>query len=418
MAQDFYTMTPGSAVADTIQQILQRRRDESRQAMLDKLEHEQLQMRQRESEANMAAQKAQTEHNTQSLQLQKDRETRDRDKDLRDELYRRLQSARSGAKLNDPQLLQEAERLGAMVDTPDYTPPGVLPTQARMPEGGVDALPEGAELPQQDFDPTIKGQRVFAGVGEAGEAFEARQRAEQLLRNPEFQNANPTQRAIMAISAGVNPQTLPDPLMPLTIVSHTGKVTQDFNTMVPGNQSVAQLPQPYASGRGGVGNTTPRAAYMVKPSTGERVVLTAAGGDIISQMDEAEAQGFQFERWGSAAQPTSANLSPSLIGKLASVKSRYEALRDQREASSTYFGLGGPPGPSLEEQQLRGEYESLRNQAFANDPAPQNIKDLAAEFVANGWSLEEGLDALEPEDAARFNSNPINMQHLQRLLSR
>ena len=40
MAGDIYTMTPGSAVADNIQQILQRRREESRQALMDKLDYD------------------------------------------------------------------------------------------------------------------------------------------------------------------------------------------------------------------------------------------------------------------------------------------------------------------------------------------------------------------------------------------
>src|SRR3990167_9706476 len=49
MAQDYNTMTPGSGVAEAIQAILQRRRDESRQAMLDKLMHD-------KTQADMAAQ--------------------------------------------------------------------------------------------------------------------------------------------------------------------------------------------------------------------------------------------------------------------------------------------------------------------------------------------------------------------------
>jgi hypothetical protein len=46
MAQDFNTMTPGSAVADTLQEILARKRAEARQAMLDDIT-------QKESVANM-----------------------------------------------------------------------------------------------------------------------------------------------------------------------------------------------------------------------------------------------------------------------------------------------------------------------------------------------------------------------------
>jgi hypothetical protein len=42
MAADMYTMTPGSAVADKLQEILTQRKLEARQALLDKLQQDEL----------------------------------------------------------------------------------------------------------------------------------------------------------------------------------------------------------------------------------------------------------------------------------------------------------------------------------------------------------------------------------------
>ena len=52
-AQDYMTMTPGSAVADTLQEILARRRLDARQAMMDKvnIDNTQSEMELRKSQA-------------------------------------------------------------------------------------------------------------------------------------------------------------------------------------------------------------------------------------------------------------------------------------------------------------------------------------------------------------------------------
>lgn len=187
-------------VAQTLQEILQRRREEAARAAAGLLDQEQLALQKRETDASIEAQRAQTEQGAQQLALQRAQETRLKEAQYNEELDRRLDRSIPGQPITDPELLARAEKVGAMVQTPDVMPAGVIPFRARVPESGVE---DGQELPIEEFDPTIKGQRVYAGPPEIARQDQINARLRELMSDPNFQNMTTVEKFLTLRSVGL-----------------------------------------------------------------------------------------------------------------------------------------------------------------------------------------------------------------------
>lgn len=180
--QDFYTMTPGSAVADTLQDILARRKAEARQAMLDKLNEQNMQHNWSNQDAQLALQ------NKQEGRLG---ENQTHDNLIADANF--IPDTADPASLN-PKLHDFLKGTGAI-----HTEPGVTPS---VSSGYVDET--GAE--HQDSTVTLPktpDREVYAG----SKAYQTSQRAKadigDLAKNPDFAKMDPLHQVLMGAQAGV-----------------------------------------------------------------------------------------------------------------------------------------------------------------------------------------------------------------------
>ena len=404
---DIYSTTPGSAVADTIQQILQRRREDARRAMLDKLEREQLDMRQRESVANIEAQQARTKHDEDSLGLQRTQENRLANELLENQMHRRLQYTRPLTPMSqmDPKLAEYARKYGATTQTPDVTPTNTVPFRADGLEGRE--LQEGADL-TTEFDPTVKGQEVYAGSPEFAYNELINQRAGGLMQDPNFQNLSPVGKFLALRSAGLDNVPEWAAAGPRRVVPiHPGQRTPvelrpddipmefGYPPQTPYWMGSTQIYQVYKDGRW--------VKSLSNPSPEESRKLAAEG----YELREGNTSSQNSRRSGPAA---------TIITKMANAKAIANALRQQREDKAWGSWKSAPSPAELKAQE---EYDTLSNYLFANDPAPQAIKEIAAEVMSNpnteGLSPQQIVSQVEGEDGQPLS--PEEAQHLLRLLS-
>lgn len=211
-AYDF--VTPGSAVADTVQQILQRNRDMQRQAMLDRLQGEQL----KDAFLTNQARRDQIT-NEQSLNERKfleDQKTGELSrKSLQEQiLENQLKTIQEGAQLGDlPQELQDVARSRgySKMQTPKVT--------TGQTYQGVDQAPV-----------------TDTSVGQGTEVFmtpeqRMKERAQQdienyIASNPDLANTNPDLLRVLSMNAqGVNaplPQSLLEPPPSLQTITPGG----------------------------------------------------------------------------------------------------------------------------------------------------------------------------------------------------
>ena len=400
----------GYGVGEVIQSILQRRREDARQAMLDQLEREQLGMRQRESEANITAQQARTQHDEQSLGLQREQEQRLKDELLENQMHRRLQYATPGQPLSDPKLSEYAERVGAMAQIPDVQRPDVAQFRAKINDSG--------EVQTEEFDPTIQGQRVYSGGPELAYREQVNQKTAALLKDPNFQNMPPIEKFIALRGAGLDQ-------VPEWAASGPRRVVPiPWNQRTPVELGPSDIPMEmnpppssFFGGYGGASGMMPAAARMRNRATGEERTLTGPRAQLMTQIDPLEAQGWELveiKTSGDVGQGTAT--APAVQKALSDAKSAWLALENDRYSKAWGSWVSDP---GLPEQRSRQQYESLRDQQFRNDPAPEDIKQLARDIAGTrelrGLNVQAIVESLEPEDAAQLDE--LDKQHLQRLLS-
>lgn len=235
MAQDIYSMTPGSAVADTLQQILQRRREQSRQAMIDKLQEEQ-------TRASMSAQ-------TRGLDLQERgvglEERRTRDSELTNEMARRasqesliksqLESVQEGTSKDQmPAELYEAAKQR-----------GYMSPMAPQVSSSYDV---GAGPVQEPGTPSGPPSEVFMTPARRAQMTQQKDVESWIAANPDAVKDNPELVNILTMrgQTGMDvpfPAEVLGPAPSLTTVSHTGRVGE--SRPLPRGAHVTQLPQPY-----------------------------------------------------------------------------------------------------------------------------------------------------------------------------
>lgn len=219
---DIYSMNAGSAVAQILQDILQRRRDEARQAMLDKLGHE-----------DQQSILEQRRH-----QMEQDRARTDLERQRTD--VARLDSESQRA-VNQARLEESAENLyqSRVKGLPVGTAPEDIPDESLRK--GIESRgqfrvyqPEG---PTESGDP-LPSYRGFVGTPEQQEQERRRSYVEDIASYGE--GVTPQQATALRLAAeGINvPSSMTEQLYPFRIYDEQGKlVSEDPNRMMPASQA-------------------------------------------------------------------------------------------------------------------------------------------------------------------------------------
>ena len=380
-------------ISNTIQEILQRRREEARAAMLDKLEQDR-------TYAGMEAQKKQ-------LELEGERNALDARRTTSDEAQSAAQVRESTERVNrskQDSLPFQGARGDSIKDTDlkkYLIERGQMET--RQPTGPTE---DGGNLPSFEW---YKGSPEFQQQ-EFGKEQAASQ-VDSLLQDPDFQKKSPTEKFLHAQAMGI---TLPE----WAAQGPRRVVPIPWNQRTPvevgPNDVPMEMSQPHQ---------TP--AWM-RPQTYQIFDRNNTLLGTSRPMDYEDQQRYMAENPEHVLRPlgfqptgsgASGRVAATLVAKLAAAKGQYEALRTTRERERTYLGLGGPPDPSDLELAKMTEAESIRQQLNAVDPAPQDIKELAADAIAGGaTTVEEVIAGLPPEDVAQLDAT--DRAHLQRLMSR
>ena len=381
-------------ISNTIQEILQRRREEARAAMLDKLEQDR-------TYAGMEAQKKQ-------LELEGERNALDARRTTSDEAQSAAQVRESTERVNrskQDSLPFQGARGDSIKDTDlkkYLIERGQMET--RQPMGPTE---DGRNLPSFEW---YKGSPEFQQQ-EFGKEQAASQ-VDSLLQDPDFQKKSPTEKFLHAQAMGI---TLPE----WAAQGPRRVVPIPWNQRTPvevgPNDVPMEMSQPHQ---------TP--AWM-RPQTYQIFDRNNTLLGTSRPMDYEDQQRYMAENPEHVLRPlgfqptgsgASGRVAATLVAKLAAAKGQAEALRTSRNPDQRrFFGLAGPAEASDLEVAKTTEYESLRNQLNAMDPAPQDIKDLAIDAVAGGiFSVDELIESLEPADAAQIDA--ADRAHLQRLMSR
>ena len=209
-----YSTTPGSAVADTLQQILARRKEEERQVLLDK-------MAQEEHQSTLAARQEQ-------MRLARDTEARQKAASeaqiaaANEEIFKsKLGSVRRGTtpeQIGDEGLRQEIEKRGGFESIPVFD---------SMPEVGQEGLP------------TARMQQSYAGTTDEQNKANLEAQFDELIMNTDDEQAR--QALGIQRAGGQAPASMfPSRKAPLTVVQ-PGRDPKTYpGTLVPEAQSVVE----------------------------------------------------------------------------------------------------------------------------------------------------------------------------------
>ena len=215
-----YSTTPGSAVADTLQQILARRKEEERQMLLDK-------MAQEEHQSTLAAR-------TEQQRLAKDQEARQKAASEaqiaasnEDIFQSKIKGVRRGVtpdQISDEPLRQEIEKRGGFESIPVFD---------SMPEVGQEGLP------------TARMQQSYAGTTDEQNKANLETQFDELIMGTDDEQ---TRQALGVMRAGgpAISSMLPGRKAPVTVVQ-PGRAPKTYpDTLVPESQSVVEHGYPPA----------------------------------------------------------------------------------------------------------------------------------------------------------------------------
>lgn len=254
---DIYTMTPGSAVSDVVQQILQRRRDEQRQMMLDRLGIEKYRAdeEQRGLENQLAQQQEarQGRHTDAQIAESKARILEDRIKGFggygETEVSPELQTT-------DPELWNEMLKRNRIQQRPGLTPQTGASTDFQLPEGATPEqieqfaqAMEGAGSPGVETSPAgpaTAPRWVHAGSDKFQEAQDARNRIQALSDANLSAEQDPLKLLLTLAAAGID---APQGVLPnrTNVLSPGGKTVQTITGRM-GDETIElnHPPQPSA----------------------------------------------------------------------------------------------------------------------------------------------------------------------------
>lgn len=376
-------------VSQTIQAILQRRRDEARQAMLDKLQEEQV----RTTMSNAQRQ----------LQLEAERNTLEGRRVAADEAQ------------SQQQIKESKERtFGEQLKTLPYA--GVKAEDIRNQDLRQEMYGRAMFEQQQPQGPTEEGGTLPSFDWYRGDPEYQKERS----RRADIQGLPDTPTWRDLASVGFNPSgMLPSPKVPLTVLRPGKKPERYEDFLVPESQSVAQEGWQPAAYFGGASALRPMGAVMHNPSTGETQTVSGPAGQIMPQIDVLESQGWQLVNWTGTGTPRTQGVAATLVAKLALAKGRADALKEARLANNSPFWPGAPQ-PTEAELAYTKEYESLKAQLDASDTATPELKSIAIELMSDpanqGVSPAQLVTQVEGEDGMPLTLS--EQRDLLRLLSR
>lgn len=341
--------TPGSAVADTLREILRQRREEARQGFLDKLAEEEQRsvIETRKSQADLASR-------AESRALEAEKRAMAVEKAQIEEAIARREAALlttlphapvDVADISNPDLVNVLRGRGYIQDLPTVTPgpfPGMSP---------------------EDM-PTIPGKEVTLGSQQFQEREVAREQLRNILQSPEMSAMHPV--AAKIIEAGGSP---PVGLM----IKPKGQVvlaSGQPGPVIEGDFGTQFIERPYPP-VGPAGLLTPRAVRITNPETRE-VVSQYLTPDQIASL---QLQGMQVE-------PAFAATSPLLPGdkKLTSqdVSNLAKSYGDMTENQLAAAGVGRFDWRGLKEKAevSTGVYRKMLGGLAAKLDADPDILDV------------------------------------------
>ncbi len=381
---DQYT-TPGSAVAATLQEILMRRREESRRAMLDKLaEDEQMSVR--------SAREAQTRQGEEQLGIQRDNAKRQGQltdaqiAQMQDENFRKqLEGLRVGTKpedIKDPEMLRRMESEGRFQTETPFGPP----SEDGTPLAPVRFYPGSAQ--QQDED--AKRSRIIQMVGETPGLEEDAQ----------------------LVAEGINPTAIRKPKL---VPAQIWDPDQNKLITIPGSM-VPEGTEPQIGPRKAVSGL---AAYAPKPGQLWKDGKWISSGSFTpDEIDEAGRQGYQV-RMGKDPlgaddyKPPSPQVMQAYLNAKRALDGAIEARNNQWFDKKT---------KTTDEKMAEQAVDNALGLMLLNDPAPVAVQEAAKAIAKHPMlsRMQTSQVLADPRVQAILADNPLDeagIKELNRLLN-
>lgn len=245
---DIYS-TPGSAVAETVQAILQQRRDQQRQLMLDRLGIEKF--------------KSDDENQKAQLDLQRQGEERmgrvsdaniaaDQERLFNEQLDSLGYGRRdvSGLEQSNPELFNKLMERQLIEEEPAVTPRVGTATDMRLPEGATpeqieqfDAAAEQGPMEMEQVGEVSPARKMFVGSKDYQQVQDARNRITGLMQDPAFAENKDLREALMLMQGGaINqvPDELVGPAPTVTPISPSGRALPQIQ--LPRRSQAMELP--------------------------------------------------------------------------------------------------------------------------------------------------------------------------------
>ena len=387
-------------VSDTIQEILKRRRDESRQAMLDKLnmDESQSQMKYRDDQTKMQRDSNQSEMDYRKLMGDKTREdivTSQIDSmgDIEQEISPEWKTA-------NPALYEElTKRQRIRKDT--VTPKAGTSYEAQLPEGAtpeqIEAFAQAMEAGQtEDLQPAgpQESREMFTGSPEFQRTRHAQGQLREAANAPDM--TDDLRNFLMLQASGA--QNVPGQLMSqrnLRTISHTGKVSNPIK--VGPYDDTVNLPQPYQMPSWGA----PKAYQEMERTTG-RVIRTH-----MANPEQAAFLAEQAAQQGHVLVPTTAPFGPNAGQERAKDLAAREfgraftsnSPRAQRNAELNQHRTGlimatVVSDPTIK-QALNRASEQLLSAVEAQGSVPSDSAQRAAQRIREAYPNMSGEDVAE-----------------------
>lgn len=382
---DIYTTTPGSAVAQTLQEILLRRREEERQAMLDRLAREE--------------QESSIKFRGDQLGLQR------RSADLAQKQFEEAQY----------QTFLERQRRGATpedIKNPDYL--------KRMESEGLfeSAQPMG---PTEDGAP-MAPIRFFPGGKDEQEQARRETAADTILSSVDNIPENQAAAFRMAAATGIDmPASFTERRAPgYHFIGHDGSVrTLPVEGGIPEDQARIVQQQPYPDSRGSDDDV---ANYRITYKDGSQPTETKimAEGDAIALQKSnpnilvVKAGSESLNEGGPAA---------TLVKRIAQAKAEMDTIAARIASDDAwFFGAGSPSSEDQENLQYwTREYQTMMgevaNKMGVSPRAVGVFSDIVNDPEWNTGSAQQIItNPFFLEMAEKEGLNPNDIQHVARLL--